>query len=150
MGAIADGIMAFAQPLIDQAESKEDLDKALAISQLCFNLALLSDEQRDTLLAETRQSLGMDDQEFDEFRRSIIDPMIQRHHEMFPLMHQRRSLGRSPLDFGLSPSPAPLRPAQASPEKAARAGKYPGTGPYEPCPCNSGEKYKFCCAKKGR
>jgi len=22
------------------------------------------------------------------------------------------------------------------------------TNPYEPCPCGSGAKYKFCCAKK--
>ncbi|CAN7651864.1 SEC-C metal-binding domain-containing protein [Peribacillus frigoritolerans] len=20
--------------------------------------------------------------------------------------------------------------------------------PYDPCPCNSGKKYRFCCAKK--
>jgi hypothetical protein len=45
MGAIADGFVAFAQPLIDQADSEEELKKAFAISQLCLNLALLSDDQ---------------------------------------------------------------------------------------------------------
>ena len=40
MGAIADGFAAFAQPLIDQTDgSMEQLNKALAIAQLCFNLA---------------------------------------------------------------------------------------------------------------
>jgi uncharacterized protein YecA (UPF0149 family) len=34
--------------------------------------------------------------------------------------------------------------------KATTGGKYPGTGRYDPCPCNSGEKYKFCCGKSGR
>ena len=53
MGAIAEGFVAFAQPLIDQTDgSQEQLNKALAIGQLCFNLALVSDDRRDTTLVE--------------------------------------------------------------------------------------------------
>ena len=44
-------------------------------------------------LSEMQATLKMDDEEFDAFRRSIIDPMIRRHHEMFPLMHRRHSTG---------------------------------------------------------
>ena len=40
MGAIAEGFVAYAQPLLDQTDgSEEQLNKAFAISQLCFNLA---------------------------------------------------------------------------------------------------------------
>ena len=65
---------------------QEQLKKAFAISQLCYNLALLPDDQRDTTLDEMRQNLKMDDAEFADFRRSVIVPMIRRHEEMFPGM----------------------------------------------------------------
>jgi hypothetical protein len=42
MVAIGDAFAAFAQPLIDQTDgSPEDLQKALSLSQLCYNTALL-------------------------------------------------------------------------------------------------------------
>jgi hypothetical protein len=141
MGALADALVAYAQPLIDQTDgSEEQLNKAFAISQLCYNLALFPDDQRDTTLAEMRQSLKMDEAEFAEFRRSVIDPMIQRHEEMFPGMH-RRIVGDAVPSFS---------PPRAHARKAAPGDKYPGTDRYAPCPCGSGEKYKFCCGAKGR
>ena len=141
MGAIADGFVAYAQPLLDQTDgSEEQLNKAFAISQLCYNLALLPDDRRDAMLDEVRQTLGMDDAEFAEFRRSVIVPMIRRHEEMFPGTHRRSS-----------PDPAPSSPSlQAHTRKARPGEKYPGTDRYAPCPCGSGEKYKFCCGAKGR
>ena len=141
MGAIAEGFVAYAQPLLDQTDgSEEQLNKALTISQLCFNLALLPEDGRDTMLSEMRPSLQMDEEEFDEFRRSIIVPMIRRHQEMFPLMHRRGST--DPSQSGPS--------LRAQPRMAAAAETYPGTDRYAPCPCNSGQKYKFCCGRKGR
>ena len=129
-----------AQPLIDQTDgSVEQMNKAFAISQLCYNLALLPEDSRDKTLSEMRPTLKMDDEEFDEFRRSIIDPMIRRHEEMFPRMHRRGSANlcaERPLAAG------------AAREMAAPAEKYPGTDRYAPCPCNSGEKYKFCCGRR--
>ncbi len=141
MGAIADAFVAYAQPLIDQTDgSQEEMEKAFAISQLCYNLALLPDDSRETTLSEMRKDLPMDDQEFDVFRRSILVPMILRHKEMFPLMHRRISGG--PLQTG---------PSLSAPSRSASSGeKYPGTERYAPCPCNSGEKYKFCCGAKRR
>ena len=45
MGAIAEGFVAYAQPLLDQTDgSEEQLNKAFAISQLCYNLALLPED----------------------------------------------------------------------------------------------------------
>jgi hypothetical protein len=141
MGVIADGILAYAQPLIDQTDgSTEDLNRAFAISQVCFNLALLPEEGREKSLGKMQSSLEMDDEEFAEFRRSIVDPMIRRHEEMFPLMHRRVS--GNPLQSGSS--------LHDQPKSAARDGKSPGIDRYAPCPCNSGEKYKFCCGAKGK
>jgi hypothetical protein len=140
MGAIAEAFAAFAQPLIDQTDgSLEQLNKAFAMSQLCFNLALLPEDGRETMLSELRSSLEMDDEEFDAFRREIILPMIRRHQEMFPLMHRRGSTAASPS----GPSPR-------AHSRAAAGEAYPGTEPYAPCPCKSGRKYKFCCRRKGR
>jgi hypothetical protein len=141
MGAIAEAFVAFAQPLIDETDgSIEQLNKALAISQFCYNLALLPDDNRSEALTELRQSLEMADEEFDAFRRSIVFPMIERHHEMFPFLHRRVSHAPSEI----APSPP------AHPGKAARGDRYPGTDRYAPCPCNSGEKYKFCCGARRR
>ena len=94
MGAIAEGFVAYAQPLLDQTDgSEEELNKAFAMSQLCYNLALLPEDSRDTTLSELRAGLKMDDEEFDAFRRSVLAPMIQRHQEMFPRLHQRLATG---------------------------------------------------------
>jgi hypothetical protein len=145
MGVLADTFVAYVQPLIDETDgSVEQLNKALVIGQLCYNLALLPEDDRDDLLRKTRQSLEMDDDaNFEEFRRSIILPMIRRHQEMFPRLHGLRS-----MDFSQNaPVPnAALRWARST--AAPRAEAYPGTDRYAPCPCNSGRKYKFCCGKK--
>jgi hypothetical protein len=138
MGAIGEAIVAYAQPLIDQTDGSPDqLNNAFALAQLCWNLALLPEEGRDEALGEMRPSLKMDDHEFQEFRRSIVVPMIRRHQEMFPRMHRLRSM-------------EPQREAPASqtrPTTPARNEKYPGTGRNAPCPCNSGRKYKRCCGR---
>ena len=110
MGAIAEAIASYAQPLIDQTDgSIEQLKKAFAIAQVCFNLALLDDQGREKSIGELRPGLGMDAAEFAEFRRSIIDPMIRRHEEMFP-------------------ADAPANYRQAAPERtiAARLGQAGG------------------------
>src|SRR5262249_33110338 len=136
MGALAEAFVAYAQPLLDQTDgSEEQLNRAFAIGQLCYNLALLPDDSRDTMLGEMQQTLGMDDEDFETFRQSIVVPMIRRHEEMFPGLHRR-----GPIDLG--PSPPSL---QALTRKAKPGEKYPGTDRYAPCPCGSGEKYKFCC-----
>ncbi|MCU0960860.1 MAG: SEC-C domain-containing protein [Pirellulaceae bacterium] len=146
MGAIAEAIAAFAQPLLDQTDgSLEDLNRALALSQLCFNLALIPEEGRDQALSEMRLSIDMDDEEFDDFRRSLLEPMIRRHKEMFPLMHNSRLRGS--WHSALSADDASRRWHSS---KADRAEAYPGTDRYAPCPCNSGRKYKFCCGRKSR
>jgi SEC-C motif len=141
MGAIADAFVAFAQPLIDQTDgSHEELEKALAMTQLCYNLALLPEDSRESALSEMQRSLKLDDEEFDAFRRTMIAPMIRRHQAMFPLLHRRSFTDRSHSAASLREEPSMAEPAKTAPL----------TDRYAPCPCNSGEKYKFCCGKKGR
>src|SRR2546426_553668 len=104
MGAIAEAFAAYAQPLLDQTDgSAEDLQKALTIGQLCYNLALLPEDSRDQTLSEMKSDLKMDDEEFDDFRRSIVVPMIRRHQEMFPQMHRRDATNVSQSGFSSAP-----------------------------------------------
>ncbi|MGH8547953.1 MAG: SEC-C metal-binding domain-containing protein [Methylococcales bacterium] len=137
MGAIAEGITAYVQPLLNQTDgSTEQMSRAFALGQLCWNLALLPEEKREEFLGEMRPTLHLDDDEFEEFRRSVVIPMIRRHHEMFPQMSRMASMKAS--------REAPAPPHLTTP---ARTQKYPGTGRNAPCPCNSGRKYKLCCGR---
>jgi uncharacterized protein YecA (UPF0149 family) len=141
MGAMGEAIVAFAQPLIDETDgSIEQVNKALSISNLCWNMALLPEEKRQSSINSLGEALSMDDAELEDFQRSIILPMIRRHEEMFPKLHQRESI--TPPHWESSGSP--LQSAK-SPK-----GKSPGPGRYDPCPCNSGRKYKFCCGRAAR
>ena len=139
MGAIADAMSRFAQPLIDATDgSPEDLQRALSLSQLCWNLALMPKDKQDQFLADMQPTLKMDDEEIQEFKRDVVMPMIRRHQEMFPAMQRRGATNRShPVSGHAIASPAPRRPVK----------KYAGTGRNERCPCGSGKKYKVCCGR---
>ncbi len=139
MGAIADAISRFAQPLIDATDgSPEQLQRALTLSQLCWNLAITPEGKRDEFLANMQPALKMDDGEFQEFKRTVVTPMIRRHQEMFPAMQHPGAMDPShPVPDHAMPPPAPRRPVK----------KYAGTGRNELCPCGSGKKYKVCCGR---
>ena len=105
------------------------------------------------------EALAMDADEFEEFRRSLLEPMIARHEEMFPLLHQRLR-ARAPTNDSPAgersswPEPdwiAPeSRPFASEPRAAAAVPKKSTIDRYGPCPCGSGKKFKFCCGAKGR
>jgi hypothetical protein len=136
MGAIADAMFRYAQPLVDATDgSPEGLQKALTLSQMCWNLAVTPEVERDDFLASIQPVLRMDDGEFDEFKRTVAAPMIRRHQEMFPAMH------------GGAMAPAERLPAHAQPAVRRPLKKYAGTGRNERCPCGSGKKYKVCCGR---
>jgi len=127
MGAIGDAIAAYAQPLIDETDgSPEQVETALLIGQMCWNLALLPEEHREESLAQMQPALKLDDAGLADFRRLVVEPMIRRYHAMFP------ETGRG--GFQATTSPAGEK-------------KHSRTGRNEPCPCGSGKKYKRCCAK---
>ena len=141
MGAMAEGLVAYAQPLLDQTDgSEEQLNKAFAIGQLCYNLALMPEDRRASVLTEVRRTLEMDNEKFEVFQQCVVLPMIQRHQEMFPQLHRR-----------VDHDPPRSSPSLPEYKKAVtRAERFPGADRYAPCPCNSGEKYKFCCGARGR
>jgi hypothetical protein len=139
MGAIADAMFRYAQPLIDATDgSPEQVQKAFTLSQMCWNLAVTPEAKRDDFLASMQPALRMDDEEFQEFQRDIVRPMIRRHQEMFPAM--QGPAGSKTSQHARS---------QGMPQPAARCSvkKYPGTGRNERCPCGSGKKYKICCGR---
>ena len=141
MGALADSFVAFAQPLIDETDgSIVQLNKAFEMAQLCYNLALLPEESREETLTELQPNLAMDDEEFAEFRRTVIDPMVRRHEDMFGRSHRWDSMIPSLQRDRSQPRARPVAPPQ-TPAVIDR---------YAPCPCNSGKKYKFCCGLKRR
>ncbi len=49
--------MVYAQPLLDQTDGFEQMNKAMTISQLCWNLALRPEDERAQMLSEIRPSL---------------------------------------------------------------------------------------------
>jgi len=58
MGAIADALSRFAQPLIDATDgSPEGLQRALSLSQLFWNLATIPEAKREQVLAEMQLNL---------------------------------------------------------------------------------------------
>lgn len=140
MGAIADAIVAYAQPLIDETDgSMEQINKALSISQACWNLSLVPNEKRQSAMKSLGEALSLGDAEFQDFQRSTLEPMIRRHEEMFPKLHRSESM--EPPHW--EPKVTLLPSAKFPNEKPAQPGRY------DPCPCNSGRKYKFCCGRRG-
>ena len=136
MGAIAEMMMMYAQPLLDETDGSVDqMNHALALGQFCWNLSLIPEEERNEALDKMMPSLEMEADEFEAFRSTFAGPMIQRHQEMFPGMHGAGSMG---LSNEVS------APAQRAIPAVSRE-RYPGTGRNAACPCNSGRKYKKCC-----
>lgn len=146
MGAFGEAFAAFAQPLINETDgSPEEVQKAFVLSQWCYNTALLPADEREHMYAKLQSSLEMNDDDFEELRHSVLEPMIARHEEMFPQLHQRQ---RAPSSAGGRSSWLEPRPFASEPRAAAGA-KKSTLDRYAPCPCGSGKKYKFCCGAQG-
>jgi hypothetical protein len=150
MGVIAESMAGYAQPLIDATDgSIEQVQKALNIAMMCWNLAILPPQQREAAIEDMRARLEMGEAEFDEFRQSILNRMIRRHIDMFPGMHGALRDGGAAAPH----LPWPTRTGPATSEDMGlptKTGNHPKVGRYDPCPCGSGKKYKWCCEKKGR
>lgn len=132
-------MVTYGQPLIDETDgSMDQMNHALGLAQLCWNLAMFPEEDREETINEMQQSLNMGDGEFQEFQQTILFPMIRRHEKMFPHLHRQSSPEMR----------SSMRQVQAFPP--ARSEPYPGTGRNAPCPCNSGKKYKLCCGRHSR
>lgn len=127
MGAIAESMELYVQPLLEGCDgSLEQVERAYSIALLCWNLAVLPEDAREESIASMQSTLGMDHEEFENFRAAVVEPMIKRHRELFP----NRSKN------------------SAEKKKTNRITKsYQGTGRNQSCPCGSGKKYKRCCGR---
>ncbi len=157
MGAIAEAIVAYAQPLLDQTDgSIDEMNRAMTVAQMCWNLAILPEGEREEILDKFKAALEMTDGEFTEFRQHVVLSMIERHHEMFPGMRSRSKQIPDMID-GILPASVKKycgvtmercdgaeisRHIDAVPSPTK---KPPKADRYAPCPCGSGRKYKFCC-----
>ena len=141
MGAIAEAIVAYAQPLIDETDgSMEQMQKALNMSQTCWNIAILPPDQREDAMNKFGTAFKLTDAEIEDLKNVILRPMVRRHEEMFPRAHQPEPV-KPPHT---RPSMSPIISAKSAKEKSSE----PEPGRYDLCPCNSGRKYKFCCGQK--
>ena len=139
MGAIAEAMVAYAQPLIDDCDgSIEGMNKAFMLSSVCYNLGRLPEEKRESMISEMQAKFGLNDVEFEEFRQSVLSPMLQRYETMFG--------GRQLNGFGNSLQSRTRRSSR--PTEEATGEEKLRVDRYAPCSCNSGLKYKFCCGKK--
>jgi preprotein translocase subunit SecA len=133
MGAIADAIAAYAEPLLkDSSGTPEGIQFAFAMAQLCWNLAVAPEEEWDEILNFMKKELKLEDAEFEECKRDIFFPMVKRHKEMFPNLHDKNS-GHDVRNF--------LSDERFMSNQKQRVGRN------SPCPCRSGKKFKQCCGK---
>jgi uncharacterized protein YecA (UPF0149 family) len=143
MGAIAEGFAAYARPLFEETDGSIDaMNRAMAMAQMCWNFALLPEDEREAAIDEMKPALKMTDEVFADFRQKFILPMIHRHHEMFPGLHNR-SKQRS--DTVKQSSNTVKQSSDTIGLVSSQTKKYPVADRYAPCPCGSGRKYKFCC-----
>jgi hypothetical protein len=64
MGVIGEGIAAYAQPLVDRTDgSREQVEKALAIAMVCWNLGVMDDSEHAEVLRDMRSTTTMSDPE---------------------------------------------------------------------------------------
>ena len=79
-------LMRFVQPLLDGCDDDTQMEKMLNLGAVFWNLALVEDDEREELLAQTLSKLPNvpDAVEF----RALAHDMVKRHKAMFPAMHR--------------------------------------------------------------
>jgi hypothetical protein len=140
LGVFADALLEYGKPLLEGTEGSSELrSTALKMIQLCWNISLEPDSEREAILKETLTSLDLPRDQKAALAK-LLPAMVERHKAMFPALHPQGG------GMGSVSSPASRPPARPQRVLPPRVEKYPGTGRNEPCPCGSGKKYKRCCA----
>lgn len=140
MGVMADSIAEYAKVLTDKTDgSLEQMQQAMNISTFCWNLALTPKSDQEESIKSFTEALNLDAEASESIRHDIIYPMLERHEEMFPHMQTANFNHSQRGEFQSEPreKPTPVVPFKNDDT----------TGRNEPCPCNSGKKYKKCCGK---
>jgi hypothetical protein len=79
-------MMRFIQPLLGGCDDDAQLDKALNLGMVFWNLALAEGDQREELLARMLSTLPSE-RDAVEFR-TVASNMVKRHQAMFPAMYR--------------------------------------------------------------
>jgi hypothetical protein len=149
MGAIGGALLEYMRPLTDAMDgSPEELEKALALGQFCFNLGLMDEDSRSESFEQMQDSIGLSDEEFADFYANLILPMLIRHEEMFPRTDSTRT--RLPDLMGAYQPDDHLSTDDEKTIYTAPVNRDRSNDRYAPYACNSGKKYKFCCGAPRR
>ncbi len=81
-------LMRFVQPLLDGCDDDAQLEKALKLGTVFWNLALGKGDEREELLARMLSTLP-NERDAIEFR-ALANDMVKRHQAMFPTMERSR------------------------------------------------------------
>jgi hypothetical protein len=79
-------MMRFVQPLLAACHDDAERDQALNLGVLCWNLALVDDDEREATIAKLASSLA--DERLAAELRAYANDMVKRHEAMFPAMHR--------------------------------------------------------------
>jgi hypothetical protein len=108
-------------------------NNAMQLTQVCYNLAILSPERRLEALREFQLSMQMVDADFAEFQQDVVDPMIRRCDAAIPNV-----LSAVQRRFDFLPS------SEWEESDDDKLPKPTTLDRYSPCACGSGKKFKFC------
>ena len=108
MGVLAESMAAYAQPLLEAtAGSLEQVNRALALAQVCWGLALLPEEARNEALLELEPSLKMeaDDERVPGIVPAGMPGRTDRCERTVATHSGANGLGCSALDSPPAPGP---------------------------------------------
>ena len=80
-------MLEYARPLFDACDgSEEQVNRALSLGVVCWDLALLPPAERERALSDSAQKISEDEEDREAYR-SIVRMMIERHEQLFPELH---------------------------------------------------------------
>jgi tetratricopeptide (TPR) repeat protein len=85
----AAAMVRYARPLIEMAHSEKDLKTFMNLAFVCWNLALMPPAERARAMDKAIADLKLDELG-SQLQRAMLQMMIRRHEELFPLMHRER------------------------------------------------------------
>jgi tetratricopeptide (TPR) repeat protein len=85
----AEAMVRFARPLLSLAQNEASLKTFMNLAQVCWNLSLMPPSERQQALETAVDGLKLDPQG-SALQRTMLEMMIERHEQLFPLMHRTR------------------------------------------------------------
>jgi hypothetical protein len=87
-GGPAQDMIDYIEPLLGPEPNEEDMQRALSMGTICWNLSVTPEPEREQLLEKMVERVaGAHDVAAREVVRNVFTTMIARHQEMFPEEH---------------------------------------------------------------